>query len=77
MAGRAARAFPDCRVIVLPSTGHVAQMEHPERVAAEFRELAGGAREAAARAASGATGPAMRGMPAGPARLDPVTETLS
>jgi pimeloyl-ACP methyl ester carboxylesterase len=40
MAGRAARAFADCRVIVLPYTGHVAQMEHPARVAAEFTELA-------------------------------------
>jgi pimeloyl-ACP methyl ester carboxylesterase len=40
MAGRATRAFRDCRVIVLPYTGHVAQMEHPARVAAEFRELA-------------------------------------
>jgi pimeloyl-ACP methyl ester carboxylesterase len=41
MARRAARAFRECRVIVLPYTGHVAQMEHPARVAAEFRELAG------------------------------------
>ncbi len=40
MAGRAAREFGDCHVIVLPYTGHVAQMEHPARVAAEFRELA-------------------------------------
>ncbi|HTU72306.1 MAG TPA: alpha/beta hydrolase [Trebonia sp.] len=40
MAGRAAREFTDCHVIVLPSTGHVAQMEHPSRVAAEFREFA-------------------------------------
>jgi pimeloyl-ACP methyl ester carboxylesterase len=48
MAGRAARAFADCRVIVLPSTGHVAQMEHPARVAAEFTELARAARPATA-----------------------------
>jgi pimeloyl-ACP methyl ester carboxylesterase len=47
MAGRAARAFRDCRVIVLPYTGHVAQMEHPARVAAEFRELARAARAGA------------------------------
>jgi pimeloyl-ACP methyl ester carboxylesterase len=47
MAGRAARAFVDCRVIVLPHTGHVAQMEHPARVAAEFTELARDARAAA------------------------------
>jgi pimeloyl-ACP methyl ester carboxylesterase len=44
MAGRAAREFADCHVIVLPSTGHVAQMEHPARVAAEFREFTGAAR---------------------------------
>jgi pimeloyl-ACP methyl ester carboxylesterase len=44
MAGRAAREFADCHVIVLPYTGHVAQMEHPARVAAEFREFAGAAR---------------------------------
>jgi pimeloyl-ACP methyl ester carboxylesterase len=44
MAGRAARAFANCRVIVLPCTGHVAQMEHPARVAAEFTELARAAR---------------------------------
>jgi pimeloyl-ACP methyl ester carboxylesterase len=44
MAGRAAREFADCHVIVLPYTGHVAQMEHPARVATEFREFAGAAR---------------------------------
>lgn len=46
MAGRAARAFADCRVIVLPYTGHVAQMEHPARVAAEFSDLARATRAA-------------------------------
>jgi pimeloyl-ACP methyl ester carboxylesterase len=39
MAGRAARAFGDGRIVVLPRTGHVAQMEHPEVVAAEIRRL--------------------------------------
>jgi len=39
MAGRAARSFPRSRVVVLPRTGHVAQMERPEAVAAEFRRL--------------------------------------
>lgn len=39
MAGRAARTFPHGRVVVLPRTGHVAQMERPELVAAEFRQL--------------------------------------
>jgi pimeloyl-ACP methyl ester carboxylesterase len=37
MAGRAARAFRYGRVVVLPRTGHVAQMERPADVAAEMR----------------------------------------
>ena len=43
MAGRAARSFPRSRVVVLPRTGHVAQMERPEAVAAEFRRMVTGA----------------------------------
>jgi pimeloyl-ACP methyl ester carboxylesterase len=39
MAGRAARSFPRSRVVVLPRTGHVAQMERPQTVAAEFRRM--------------------------------------
>jgi pimeloyl-ACP methyl ester carboxylesterase len=39
MAGRAARSFRGGRVIVLPRTGHVAQMERPGAVAAEIRRL--------------------------------------
>jgi pimeloyl-ACP methyl ester carboxylesterase len=39
MAGRAARSFPRSRVVVLPRTGHVAQMERPGAVAAEFRRM--------------------------------------
>ena len=39
MAGRAARSFPRGRVVVLPRTGHVAQMERPAAVAAEFRRM--------------------------------------
>jgi pimeloyl-ACP methyl ester carboxylesterase len=39
MAGRAARTFRHCRVVVLPRTGHIAMMEHPEVVAAEIRVL--------------------------------------
>lgn len=38
LAGRTAREFADNRVLVLPSTGHVAQLEHPARVASEIRE---------------------------------------
>ena len=39
MAGRAARTFPNCRVIVLPRIGHVAMMERPEEVATEMRDF--------------------------------------
>ena len=39
MAGRAARAFPNARIVVMPSTGHVAHMEHPRLVAAEVAVL--------------------------------------
>jgi molybdopterin/thiamine biosynthesis adenylyltransferase/pimeloyl-ACP methyl ester carboxylesterase/rhodanese-related sulfurtransferase len=41
-AAQAARSFrdaPDARVLVLPRTGHVAQMEHPALVAGFFREM--------------------------------------
>jgi pimeloyl-ACP methyl ester carboxylesterase len=39
MSGRAARTFPDCRVVVLPRVGHVAMMERPDVTAAEIREF--------------------------------------
>jgi pimeloyl-ACP methyl ester carboxylesterase len=38
-AGRAAHAFSDARIVVLPHTGHVAMMEHPDQVAAEIGVL--------------------------------------
>jgi pimeloyl-ACP methyl ester carboxylesterase len=38
-AGRAAHAFADARIVVLPRTGHVAMMEHPAQVAAEIEVL--------------------------------------
>jgi pimeloyl-ACP methyl ester carboxylesterase len=38
-AGRAAHAFPNARIVVLPRTGHVAMMEHPAQVAAEIGVL--------------------------------------
>ena len=41
MAGRAAHQFSDARVMVLPRTGHVAHMEHPDAVAAEIGILLG------------------------------------
>jgi len=47
-AGRAAHAFGDARVVVLPRTGHVAHMEHPAQVAAEIAFLLDSAPPAAA-----------------------------
>jgi pimeloyl-ACP methyl ester carboxylesterase len=38
-AGRAAHAFRNGKIVVLPRTGHVAHMEHPAVVAAEVRQL--------------------------------------
>jgi pimeloyl-ACP methyl ester carboxylesterase len=38
-AGRAAHAFPNARIVVLPHTGHVAMMERPHQVAAEIGVL--------------------------------------
>jgi pimeloyl-ACP methyl ester carboxylesterase len=39
LADRAARVFHDARVLVLPDTGHLGQMERPGLVAALFREM--------------------------------------
>jgi len=39
LAVPAARAFGNARVEVLPSTGHIGQMERPGTVAARFREM--------------------------------------
>lgn len=36
-SSRAARTFPDVRLMLLPDSGHVAQMEHPEEVATAVR----------------------------------------
>ncbi|WP_433497884.1 alpha/beta fold hydrolase [Sphaerimonospora sp. CA-214678] len=41
MAHRAARTFPDARLVLLPRAGHVAQMEFPGVVAREARRLLG------------------------------------
>jgi pimeloyl-ACP methyl ester carboxylesterase len=38
-AGRALRTFPRARLVVLPDSGHVSQMEHPAVVADEVRRL--------------------------------------
>ncbi len=40
-AGRAAHVFTDARIVVLPRTGHVAQMERPGLVAVEIGILLG------------------------------------
>lgn len=42
LAGRAARAFRGARIVVLPKTGHLGQMEHPVTVASLFREMVDG-----------------------------------
>ena len=64
IAGRAAHAFAkaSARIVVLPRTGHLAHMEHPQLVAAEIGILL-------AQSTGGAAG---RGQP-GPAREFPLT----
>ena len=39
MAGRAARAFRDSRLLTLPDAGHVAMMEYPHTVARAVQEF--------------------------------------
>lgn len=39
-AFRATKAFPNARVVVIPDSGHVSQMEHPDLVASLWRQLA-------------------------------------
>jgi pimeloyl-ACP methyl ester carboxylesterase len=36
---KAQRTFPNARLLYLPQSGHVAQMEHPDQVARAFRQL--------------------------------------
>jgi pimeloyl-ACP methyl ester carboxylesterase len=36
---KAQRTFPNARLLYLPQSGHVAQMEHPEQVERAFRQL--------------------------------------
>lgn len=40
-AFRATKEFPNARVMVVPNSGHVTQMEHPQLVAEAWRELVG------------------------------------
>jgi pimeloyl-ACP methyl ester carboxylesterase len=58
---RAARAMPQARLVLLPDSGHVSQMEHPEVVAGAVRRLLdgsdgvrSGSRAAARRSRAGA-----------------------
>jgi pimeloyl-ACP methyl ester carboxylesterase len=46
LAARAVRAFRNARVVILPRTGHIAQMECPRVVAALFREMVEATRDA-------------------------------
>ncbi len=39
MSAKAMRTFPDARLVMLPDSGHVAMLEHPEQVAAAFRRM--------------------------------------
>ena len=39
LAAPASRAFRNARIVVLPETGHIAQMERPALVASLFREM--------------------------------------
>ena len=64
-AGRAAHAFSNARIVVLPRTGHVAQMERPAQVAAEIGILL-------AAASQGARQDADQGTHAGRAREFPL-----
>ena len=67
LAAKAARAFRNARVVVLPRAGHVAQMECPAVVAALFREMVAAARSSGSVSGPGsATGPGDPGPVAGP-----------
>ncbi len=57
LADRAARVFRDARVHVLPDTGHLAQMERPDVVAALFREMVAETRNPGAPGNSGRRDP--------------------
>ncbi len=64
MAGRAAEAFCNARIVVMPRTGHLAHMEHPHLVAAEIGVLL-----------AASTGGAAPGEQADQAREFPLTRT--
>ncbi len=56
-AGRAARTFKWCRVVVLSGVGHVAMMERPDLVAAEMRGFLATAEAIATNDSAGAVQP--------------------
>ena len=62
LAVRASRAFRSGRVVVLPDTGHLGQMEHPVTVASLFREMVSGT----------GTEPGEGGTPGNAGHRDPV-----
>ena len=64
-AGRAAHAFKNAKIVVLPRTGHVAQMERPGLVAAEMGMLLAATSQSASHGAG-------QGSHAGRAREFPV-----
>ncbi len=43
-SSKLAASFRDARVVIIPDSGHVAQMEHPEMVAGVWRDLIGSPR---------------------------------
>jgi pimeloyl-ACP methyl ester carboxylesterase len=46
-SARAARTFPNARLVLVPDSGHVSQMEHPDVVAREVRRFLDGDRRPA------------------------------
>ena len=55
VARRAARTFRDNRLLIIPDSGHVAMMEHPELVARAFRDLLVDLRHDADRTSTGSS----------------------
>jgi pimeloyl-ACP methyl ester carboxylesterase len=70
MAARAARLFRSASAVVLPQTGHVAQMERPATVARLIREFLALAQSPAQPGYSAAAGPAHDG----PGHLESLTQ---
>ena len=71
-ARRACAAFRDARLLVLPESGHVAMMEHPEQVGRAVRELLAEAGGGPAGAVGGAVGGEIDGKTVGERAPGPV-----